>query len=295
MVDTRILEQRLGWRNSEPDQAAGPPPRPMGHSPKLQGRVEHANRAAPKSGSRRVAVDEAWERLPSTFRDIESLVGRAGRVPAIDRGSASGSAFDQLRTQMMRVVQANDWTRIGVTSPARGAGRSFFAAGLAASVARIEAMRVLLIDADLEEPGLGKVLGTRAPGPMEEILTGRREPETQLIRTGAGLAVALNSKAVKYGAELFLSHEAIRAINDIVDMLAPNVVILDMPPLLNDTASQALLPQLDAVILVSDGLSTSATEIVECERLLDGQVPLLGVALNKSEDRDPRVTSRRRI
>lgn len=295
MVNTRILEKRLGWRSSDPDGAPSPPTRPIGHPPLLQGRVDHSARGAAARGPRGLAVAEAWDQLPRTNDDAEVLVARAGLVPPIDRASVAGAAFDQLRAQLTRVLKANDWRRIGITSARRGAGRSFFAAGLAASLARLDALRVLLIDADLESPGLAALFDLPAPGPLDEILTARRAPETQLIRIGNGLAVALNDTPVHFGAEMFLAPDAILALRAMNDLLSPDVVILDMPPLLGDPVSQALLPQLDAVLLISDGMSSTAADIMECERLLEGQVPVLGIALNKSEDRDPRPAARRRF
>ena len=62
----------------------------------------------------------------------------------------------------------------------------------------------------------------------------------------------------------------------------PDVVILDLPPLLDDAVMMALMPQLDAVLLVADGLNSTARDILECERILEGQLPLLGIVLNKS-------------
>lgn len=295
MVNTRILEQRLGWRSNDPEQEPSPPSRPIGHAPMLQGRVDPSNRAVAQRGPRRLAIEDAWDNLPTIKHEIDVLVARAGLVPAIDRASLAGTAFDQLRTQLMRVIKANDWRKVGITSPNRGAGRSFFAAGLAASIARLDAMRVLLIDADLEVPGLADVLDTPANGPMEEVLTGVRAPETQLSRVGNGLAVALNDTPVNFGAEVFLAPDAILALRMMIDLLSPDVVLLDMPPLLDNSVSQALLPQLDAVLLISDGTANTATDITECERLLEGQVPVLGIALNKSEDRDTRARARRRF
>lgn len=295
MVNTRILEQRLGWRNTDPDQAPEPPTRPIGHAPMLQGRVHHADRAATSRGPRGLAVADAWDRLPQSEQTAEALIAQAGLVPPIDRGSVAGAAFDQFRTQLLRVLKANEWRRIGITSAKRGAGRSFFAAGLATSIARLEGLRVLLVDADLQAPGLAEIFNIAAPGPLETVLSGDLAPESQLIRIGNGLAVAMNDTPIPFGAELLVAPDAILALRSMSDLLAPEVMIFDMPPLLDDPVSQALLPQLDAVLLISDGRANTGADIIECERLLEGQVPLIGVALNKSEDRDTRPASRRRF
>ena len=55
-----------------------------------------------------------------------------------------------------------------------------------------------------------------------------------------------------------------------------------MPAMLAHDDVSAFLPQLDGVLLVSDGTRTMAKQLRECERRLGGQVPLLGVVLNRA-------------
>lgn len=297
MVNTRILEQRLGWRTPEEGDTPVPPTRPIGHQPILQGRVDAAaqepgRRGAPVRSHRRAEAEEAWAAIPVVMDDINRL-GTGGTAPSIARGSVAAAAMDQLRTQLLRVTADKGWRRIGVTSAARGAGRSFVAAGLAASIARLETVRVLLIDADLEDPGLAHLLDLDAPGPLEAVLDGHVPPQRHLRRVGASLALALNDTPVPQAAERMLTPEAILALRSLIDAAGPDLVIHDLPPLVGDPLTPALLPQLDAVLLVADGLRSTAREILDCERLLEGQVPLLGIVLNKSEDPDPRAARRR--
>ena len=40
--------------------------------------------------------------------------------------------------------------------------------------------------------------------------------------------------------------------------------------------------RLDGVLLISDGTQTMARHLRECERMLEGQVPLLGIVLNRA-------------
>lgn len=293
MVNTRILEQRLGWRKATTDAEPEPPAQAIAHEPMLQGRIEPVRRSM-NAGPRRLAVDDAWAQLPLALNDLDQLGRRRNACPAIDRTAMAGAAMDQLRTQVMRVIKAEGYRRIGVTSASRGAGRSFVAAGLAASFARLDSLRVLLVDADLTAPGLGDLLGIAAPGPLEAVLTGQTPAEAHLQRVGANLALALNDTPLPDAADLMHAPDAILALRAMIDLLAPDVVIHDLPPLLGDSLTAALLPQMDAVLLVADGLRTTAQDILECERVLEGQRPLLGVILNKSEDRDPRPPARRR-
>lgn len=290
MINTRILEQRLGWRaTDDSDGSEQPENRPLRHETVLQGRI----RATPgRPRQRRADVDAAWAALPMVAPSADAFTGPRKPLNALDRNSAAGAALDELRTQLLRVAKTNSWRRIGITSPTRGCGRSFIAAGLAASLARLEYLRVLLLDMDLAAPDLARLLGIQAPGPICDNLADAPPVDSWLLRVGDNLALGLNDKAVDNAAELVQNPDLVLGLRGVIDTLEPDLVIHDLPPLLNDTASMAFLPQLDAVLLVADGTRTLAGDIVECERILEGQVPLLGVILNKSEDTDKRQKRR---
>lgn len=294
MVNTRILEQRLGWRSGKDDEDVIPPHRINAQAPVLQGRINRGTRGMALRGPRRAVVDEAWSRLPEIDDTLEHLMGQNRGLPQIDRTSPMGVAMDRLRSQIMRVMRENGWRRIGITSPHRRAGRTLVSTGLAASFTRLDATRTLLIDADLEAPGIADMLRIEANCVLESVLLGDVEPLDKLQRLDDSLALALNDAPIAAAGDLMLSTEASLAIRGMIDGLEPDVVIFDLPPLLDDTTTQALLPEVDAVLLVSDGLKTTAKDVLECERLLKDQVPLLGIILNKSEDREARASSTRR-
>lgn len=295
MVNTHILEKRLGWgtgaasRNrSTPDESES---RQVRHAPVLQGRVqalpEHARRRY-----RRDDIDQTWEDLPIIADDLKAL--ETGNSASLDRGTPAAVALDQLRTQMMRALKKNNWGRVGITSPTRGCGKTFVAVGLAASFARLDYARVALVDMDLEAPDVAETLDMEAPGPLHDFLTGALSIEEHLVRVGNNLALALNSEPVQDPGEFVQDPDIVVSIKDMMARLAPDVALFDLPPLLSSDVATAFLPYLDGVLLVADGTQTVAREIEECERILDGQTELLGVILNKSEDKVDHLTRRRR-
>lgn len=290
MVNTRILQQGIGRRRGA---APEDEPRALGHEPVLQGRVQGAARpvpaavglAAPRGRLARAAVEDTWAALPEVAESLEEAAAARGMLPPFDRTAPVGIALDQLRGQVLRVVSAQGLRRLGVAGPRRGAGASFLAAGLAASIARLEYLRLALVDLDLARPALDQHLGLAPRGPLEGVLRGDVPPIELAARVGENLALVLNGEPIPTAADLLLSPEALRALRALADSLQPDITLYDLPPLLADPAAQAALAQVDAVLLVADGTRTTARDITECERLLDGQAPLLGVVLNKSEDR----------
>jgi Mrp family chromosome partitioning ATPase len=103
-----------------------------------------------------------------------------------------------------------------------------------------------------------------------------------LLRVGDTLALGLNDAADENAAETLLDPSTGRILEKMRAALRPDLVIYDMPPLLAHDDVSAFLPELDAVLLVSDGTRTMAKQLRECERRLDGRVPLLGVVLNRA-------------
>lgn len=298
MVNTRILELQHGWRRGA--SGAAEAPRGLRHEPLLQGRVQSPGRAGlpvgMASASRgrlgRAALDDTWAALDPLGASLESLAARHGALPPIGRDSAAGATLDQLRSALLRATTARGWRRIGISAPRRGAGASFLALGLAASLARLDYLRLLLIDLDLGQPSLHRHLGLTAPGPLEPVLAGEAAALPQVGLVGANLALMMNAAPARAPADLLLSPEAILALRGLVEALEPDLTLIDLPPLLTDPAAAAALAQVEAVLLVADGTRTTARDITDCERRIEGQVPLLGVVLNKSEDRPAPAASR---
>jgi Mrp family chromosome partitioning ATPase len=194
-------------------------------------------------------------------------------------------AVDQLRSKILHGLATKGWKRIAVTSPAHGCGKSFVATNLALSLARRPASRTALIDLDLRRPQLAGLLGLTDLPEFADFLTGDQPLESVFRRFGRTLALGLNGTPVEMAAEMLHSPETAVALSALVDQLDPEVVIYDMPPALGTDDVLAMAPSLDAVLVVADGTKTTAEDMRACERLLEGRIPLLGVVLNRAQER----------
>lgn len=225
----------------------------------------------------------AWDALRPAMVNPEFLT-RNNLFPDPSPDPAA-AAIDLLRGRLLQALRERGWRRVAVTSPTRGCGKSTVAANLALSLARRPSGRTVLLDLDLRRPGLADLFGLAAPGPMRDLLSGRAAPEGVLIRAGRGLALGLNARAERAAAELLLEPAAQEAVAAVLRDLDPEVMIYDVAPALGSDDMVALLPQTDAVLLVADGTQTTAADLRACERLFEGRVPLLGVVLNRAQDR----------
>ena len=226
---------------------------------------------------------KVWESLAPVTLNEPHLTGN-GLFPTASVDPAA-AAFDVLRTRLLHGLAARNWRRIGVTSPTHGCGKSFVATNLALSLARRPDSRTVLIDLDLRRPQLAGLLGLTDIGPLHEFLSGEQPLESQFRRVGRSLALGLNGMAVPDASEVLHSPETGLALQALTEHLDAEVVLLDLPPVLVNDDVAALAPHLDAVLLITDARRTSPDDIRACEQAFEGRLPLLGVVLNRAQDR----------
>ncbi len=207
------------------------------------------------------------------------------RVISAGRTDPVHVSFDVLRTRLLRALRTHGWSRVAITSPTPGCGKTFVAANLAFALARQASCRTLVMDLDLRIPNLARTLGVHAPGPIAGLLAGTRTPFEHLLRLADNLAVGLNDSVEHDAAELLQEPATAEALAAMLEVLAPDVVLYDLPPTLACDDVIAFLPQVDGILLVADGSATKAEDIRQCERLFGDAVPLLGVVLNRADER----------
>lgn len=225
---------------------------------------------------------DAWEMLDRLSLDPRRLA--QNRIVSAGRVDPAHVAFDLLRTRLMQALSARGWSRVAITSPTKGCGKTFVAANLALSFARRPSLRTVLMDLDLRIPNLANVLGVRDAGRMADFLGGRAGVQDHMRKLAPNLAVGLNAKPVYDSAELIQEPATALALDAMRETLRPDLVLYDLPPTLACDDVIAFLPQVDGVLLVVGGGLTKAEDVRTCERLFADQVPLLGVILNKSDD-----------
>lgn len=246
---------------------------------------EEIEEAMPQDGhtAQPPAVESAprWSDLPLLPEEHAgrgsalSLTGRLNDVP-------SAKAFDLLRTRLRQTTQEHNWRNIAITAPTRHCGNTFTAINLALSLSRIPGSRTLLMDLNMRNPGIAEALGIAPARPIRGLLDGTGEIVDHVMRVSDTLALGLNDRAESEPAAALLDPRAGLSLAQTRAALRPDIVLYDMPPMLTHDDVTAFLPQLDGVLLVSDGTQTMAPQLLECERMLDGQVPLLGVVLNRA-------------
>jgi len=224
-----------------------------------------------------------WESLNAISLNGDHLAGN-GLFTNPDQ-SVAGPAFDILRTRVSQAMAEHGWRRIGITSPTHGCGKSFTAANLAMALARRPGSHTVLIDLDLRRPNLHTLFGATPTGALRDFLDGSQPMESLFLRVGRTLAIGFNGEAVPDAGDILHSADTAQALEAMELQLDPEITVMDMPPALVSDDVLAMKDKVDAVLIVVDGTQTTAKDIRACEALFENRIPVMGVVLNRAQDR----------
>ncbi|WIY54199.1 CpsD/CapB family tyrosine-protein kinase [Devosia sp. YIM 151766] len=203
------------------------------------------------------------------------------RIVAATRTHDTHLDIDVLRTKLMGMIRQNGWRTLGITSPRGGSGKTTLALNLAFSFAWQADFRVGLLDLDLRRPKIARVLHCEQSHDIEGFLRGYRSMPQSIIRHRNNLVVATNAVPVPQAAELLMECVPGAAISRMREKLGLDLILYDLSPMLASDDALAVLPGLDAMLLVAAAGETTMRELDICERELSRPGKLAGIVLNK--------------
>jgi Mrp family chromosome partitioning ATPase len=211
---------------------------------------------------------------------------RAHHVSGGHERSALAHAFKLLRTRILQRMRETGWNTLGVTSPQAGEGKTTIAVNLAVHTAVEVDWTVLLVDANLQAPGVAAALGLGPLPGLCEYLTQDAPLEELLVRPEFTRCVVLPGGASPENASEVLGSTRMQSLADELKHRYPNrLVLFDMPPVLGSAAGLAMLRFLEAVLLVAEEGRTSGEDVARAGQLV-GAARLVGTVLAKSRGYD---------
>jgi capsular exopolysaccharide synthesis family protein len=223
--------------------------------------------------------------IPSSTPPASSSRRLDARLPSL---SASQSfEADQYRTLRHTVEMARaerDVRVIGVTSPVAGDGKTLTAVNLAGALAHARGSRVLLIDADLRRPSIGKVLGAfhvEGPGLAEALAQGTVTLDKYVRRLDRFRLSVLAAHRTDVDAYEALSSPRLGELIAEARRLY-EYVIIDTPPLVPVPDPRLLVPWVDAFLIVVRAGKTPRKLLGAALSQLDPR-KVLGLVFNGSD------------
>jgi Mrp family chromosome partitioning ATPase len=228
------------------------------------------------------ARGERWAVLPELLPTI-SHRGRFEKLRT-PSGSFADEAYEMLRTQILLLMLRGGYRTLAVTSPTPGAGTSTVAANVAAALSREFDFTTILIDANLRNPSLRRMLDL-PPGPgLADYLAGNAKPEEVLIKMeGRRLLMLPGSEPIQGGAELLRSPMMVELVRGLSDAHRDRLVVFDLPPVLDGSDMLAFSPLVDAVLLVIEEGVTTQEELERAHEILS-EAHVLGIVPCKSRE-----------
>jgi Mrp family chromosome partitioning ATPase len=206
----------------------------------------------------------------------------AGHITGGQERTPLAEAFKRLRTRILQAMRERGHNALGVTSPRSGAGKTTVALNLAVHAAVEADWTVLLVDADVRRPGLCRALGLEPLPGLSEYLAGDAPLDQLLLHPGFGRCVLLPAGAPLANPSEVLGSARMQDLAAELKRRYPDrLVIFDLPSLLDSADGIAVLPWVEALLLVVEEGGT-AIEDVERAAQLAGDGRLLGTVLNKS-------------
>lgn len=224
--------------------------------------------------------------------DIEAVTGVAPmaglpfdpsvrQYPLVSDGDGGplSEAFRVLRTNVRFANLDAGRHAIVVTSSVPNEGKTFVASNLAVAMAQ-GGHSVLLLDADMRNPGIANLMGVENSVGLITVLLGRATIEQAIQRHSSGVAVLGTGPQPPNPAEVLdtqVMRDLLTQVRNSFDF-----VIIDAPPLLPVADSTILLTEADGALLIVQHGSTDRRELeraVARTQAVDGKV--LGTVLNQ--------------
>ena len=241
--------------------------------------------------SERLAVSPAAPSAPRPVfphLEVDVRIAEQSRVFVPKAGTGKDSrahaAYRMLRTRLLQAMRQNHWTKIAITSPGAGEGKSVTSLNLALSLARDKSSSVFLLDLDLRNPSVCGYLGVRPVCDLVRYFNGTGDPASVFFSIGAeNLAIAGSRQSTDQASELLASPKLQELLEYPARIASPPIVLIDLPPLLVTDEALLIAPRVDATLLVvSEGISRRDSLARARHLLADFMVA--GVVLNRTSE-----------
>lgn len=207
-------------------------------------------------------------------------------LPSINPLGLAAESFRTIRTSLLLSNPDQLPSCVLITSPGVNEGKTTLAVNLATSMAQLEDIRVILIDADLRKPHAHSIfeiqMGNGQPKGLVDFLTGRATLAEIIHQTEvANLSVIPIGNCPSNPSELLHSKHMAILLNRCQQ--EGFHIILDAPPVLPVTDSVILASKVDGILMVvSEGQTTREACRLAIQNLMAAGGKILGIVLQKA-------------
>ena len=228
--------------------------------------------------------------IPTLASTLDLKVGRPMRRPdpvayvVAKPLSRFAESFRNLRTSLLTSRPGHAVKVIAVTSALPGEGKTTTALCLARTIA-LSGSAVVLVDCDLRQRSINRILPTEPTVGLLEVLNGTASLQEALVRDEASGALVLPlAKSAFTPRDMFGSEAMAVLLGELRRHF--EVVLLDTAPILAVADTRVLCPQADAVLLLTKWRRTSRKAVESALHGLSSETFIAGVALTQVNVRE---------
>jgi len=188
-----------------------------------------------------------------------------------------------LRTQILQRTFDKGGNTLMVTSPLPGEGKSLTAINLAFAMAKEFKQTALLVDCDLRQQSIHKILGIASEKGLADYLLDNCPVEEIIIWPGVEkMTLISGGKTIGRSSELLGAPRMKELVAEMKTRYPDRYVIFDVPPVLSVADALAFAPLVDYVVVVVQAGKTPLPDVKKALELLP-QEKILGFVLNRQE------------
>jgi protein-tyrosine kinase len=193
-------------------------------------------------------------------------------------------SYRVLRTQILQRTLDKGGNTLMVTSALPGEGKTLTAINLTFTIAKEFKQTVLLVDCDLRQQSIHKILGIKSEKGLVDYILGNCPVQDLIVWPGVEkMTLISGGKTIQGSSELLGSPKMKELVTEMKTRYPDRYVIFDIPPVLSAADALAFSPLVDNVVLVVQAGQTPLPEIKKALQMLP-QEKILGVILNRQEE-----------
>jgi Mrp family chromosome partitioning ATPase len=185
--------------------------------------------------------------------DAEACRERRILLPGDEgKDGAAIAAYRMLRTRLLHRARAKQWTTIAITSAGANDGKTLTAVNLALSMAREKTREIVLLDLDMRNPSVCRMLGITPPREIHHYLeTGEGLTEMFVSAGSDNLMIGGGLTPVANASELLCSSRFDDMLRRVRQGAVQPIILIDLPPVLLTDDALVVAPRIDALLVVT--------------------------------------------
>jgi protein-tyrosine kinase len=199
----------------------------------------------------------------------------------IDPNAIEIDCYKVLRTKIQQLTQNKGWNTVMITSALPGEGKTLTAINLALTFAKAYNQTAMLVDCDLRNQNIHKVLGFKSMTGLIDYLVDDRPLHEAIVWPKIDkLTLMSGGRTIQDSTELLGSPRMQTLVKEMKSRYEDRYVLFDVPPLLVGADALALAPYIDCIVMVVVEGKTTTKEVLRAVEMLPKE-KFIGFVMNR--------------